>query len=193
MARRAVVGLVLAVLGVASFAVLGTSAGPSTTATRSITTTIPATTMTTPSALVNVRSFGAVCDGTADDTRAVQAAANSAVGTTLYFPAGTCRVFSVNIPSGANVTGEGPTSVVKQLTLPSFNDPRPVFDAGSNVKISKIKIDGGRVANRPDRWSDSYNDAGKGFKNSTCCGRGRGYRSGIRAESISGLIVNQVE
>jgi hypothetical protein len=102
-------------------------------------------------------------------------------------------VFSVNIPSGANVTGEGPTSVVKQLTLPSFNDPRPVFDAGSNVKISKIKIDGGRVANRPDRWSDSYNDAGKGFENSTCYGRGRGYRSGRRGESITGLTVDRVE
>jgi hypothetical protein len=84
-------------------------------------------------------------------------------------------------------------SVVKQLTLPSFNDPRPVFDAGSNVTISKIKIDGSRVANRPDRWSDSYNDAGKGFKNSTCCGRGRGYRSGIRGESITGLTVDRVE
>lgn len=49
------------------------------------------------------------------------------------------------------------------------------------------------MANRPDRWSDSYNDAGKGFKNSTCCGRGRGYRSGIRGESITGLTVDRVE
>ena len=117
-----------------------TTTVPATTTTKApvtTTTTAPTTTTVAAPLLVNVKSFGAVCNGTADDTSAVQAAANSAVGKTLYFPAGTCRVFSVNIPSGANVTGEGPTSVVKQLTLPSFNDPRPVFDAGSNVTISR--------------------------------------------------------
>jgi hypothetical protein len=149
--------------------------------------------VTTPSAFVNVKSFGAVCDGTVDDTRAVQAAANSAVGKTLYFPAGTCRVISVLVPPGANVSGVGPASLIKQLPLTTFNDPSPVFDVGSNVTISNIKIDGNRAQNQADRWSDSYNDSGRGFKNSHCCGRGRGYRSGIRGESINGLTVDRVE
>jgi hypothetical protein len=168
--------------------------GPPTTTLAPPTTTLaPPTTTTVPSNLVSVKSFGAVCDGTADDTSAVQSAANAAAGKTLYFPAGTCRVRTVAIPSGVNVSGAGAASVIKQTTLTTFNDPSPVFDAGGNNVFSDIKIDGNRVANRPDRWSDSYNDSGRGFKNSICCGRGRGYRSGIRGESISGLTVTRVE
>jgi hypothetical protein len=171
---------------------------PATTSTTTTTTTSPPppTTTTTPPPppnQVDVRTFGAKCDGTTNDTTAIQNAANTASGKSLYFPAGTCRVRTVTVPAGANVTGEGAASIIKQTTLTTFNDPSPVFDAlGSNV-FSNIKVDGNRVANRPDRWSDSYDDAGRGFKNSTCCGRGRGYRSGIRGESITGLTVDHVE
>lgn len=64
----------------------------------------------------DVRDFGAVGNGTADDTDAINralyqlysVAANSQIRRTLYFPAGTYRITeSIIIPSYAKLVGEG--------------------------------------------------------------------------------------
>jgi hypothetical protein len=65
---------------------------------------------------VSVRAFGAVGDGQADDTAAINralfqlycVAANTEIRRTLFFPAGTYRVTtSIVIPAYAKLTGEG--------------------------------------------------------------------------------------
>jgi hypothetical protein len=57
-------------------------------------------------AYINVLDYGATGNGTTDDTAAVQAAANAAVGKVLYFPPG-----SYKIVDGFDVIGNG-TSIV---------------------------------------------------------------------------------
>jgi hypothetical protein len=63
-----------------------------------------------PSSTVSVLSYGATGNGVTDDTAAIQAALNAGVG---YFPVGTYLVtYSLYIPSGVEVWGEGTGSVI---------------------------------------------------------------------------------
>jgi hypothetical protein len=147
--------------------------------------------------LIDVRTAGATCDGSTEDTTAVQglASAPSSVGKTLYFPPGfTCRVAQINLPTNVWAMGGGPTSVLKPITLPSASRYDSVFDVGNNVTISSLKIDGNGVVNMPDGWADAYNNAavsGNNYRDGV--GRGRGYRAGIRGEGVTGLTVDSVE
>lgn len=64
---------------------------------------------------VSVKDFGAVGDGVADDTAAIQAAVNfaitSAAGRTVYVPAGKYKLTSqININNGMSLVGESPQS-----------------------------------------------------------------------------------
>ena len=60
---------------------------------------------------VNVREYGAVGDGVADDTEAVNAAI--AAGSTIYFPKGKYKITeTLTIPSYKHITGEGVTDTI---------------------------------------------------------------------------------
>ena len=69
---------------------------------------------------VSVKDFGAVGDGVADDTVAIQAALLAATGKALYFPAST-SFYAVSdeltIPAGSKVYGDGWGSKVKQTVV----------------------------------------------------------------------------
>lgn len=54
-----------------------------------------------------VKQFGAKGDGTTDDTTAIQNALTASSGITLYFPAGTYRVFPLTVPSNSNLILSG--------------------------------------------------------------------------------------
>ena len=78
--------------------------------------------------LANVRDFGAVGNGIADDTAAINRAlyqlfcreANTQVRRVLYFPAGTYKVTeTINIPTYAKIIGEGITSATILLDTSS--------------------------------------------------------------------------
>ena len=70
---------------------------------------------------VSVKDFGAVGDGVADDTAAIQAAVNAAqiTGQSVYLPAGTYLVTSVNgsgainISAGIEMFGDGAGTIIK--------------------------------------------------------------------------------
>jgi polygalacturonase len=55
---------------------------------------------------VSVKDFGAVGDGTTNDTVAIQSAINATLGTSLYFPEGQYKVTTtLNITSSINIVG----------------------------------------------------------------------------------------
>lgn len=61
-----------------------------------------------------VMRWGAIGDGFADDTSAIQAAANAGV---VIFPAGTYRITAaISIPPGVSVIGVGPASIIAPAT-----------------------------------------------------------------------------
>jgi parallel beta-helix repeat protein len=67
---------------------------------------------------INVRSWGAVGNGVADDTAAIQTAA--ATGRSLYFPAGTYRIndSGIALQSGCTYSGDGKNSVILYYERP---------------------------------------------------------------------------
>jgi parallel beta-helix repeat protein len=65
---------------------------------------------------VNVKTYGAIGNGVTDDTAAIQAAADAAVGSILYFPAGTYIVDNFDIGSGTTIQGAGPGATILKCT-----------------------------------------------------------------------------
>lgn len=65
--------------------------------------------------VVSVKDFGALCNGSTDDSSAIQAALNSGVSA-VYIPAGTCVAGNLTMPStsGFVLYGAGTASILKQ-------------------------------------------------------------------------------
>jgi hypothetical protein len=101
---------------------------------------------------VNVKDFGAVGDGVADDTAAIQAAHNTSKP--IYYPAGTYRVTStITISSGQFVMlGDSSATI-----LVGTDNLAPAFSVSncSQTQVSGIRFDG--------------NSLGKGFLHFTQC------------------------
>lgn len=95
---------------------------------------------------VSVKDFGAVGNGVANDTVAIQAAVTAAgYGGGVYFPKGTYLVnTAINVPavnggiSGVNFTGEGPSSIIK----PSVGGFTSLFNVtGTQAKFTNLSLD----------------------------------------------------
>lgn len=107
--------------------------------------------------LVNVKDFGALGDGSTDDTTAIQAAINSATGvvsgSVVYFPAGTYIIAPPTASgeifqgrSNIEIRGDGAASVLK--VMDDAGDYESVFgqeDAPattvSNFRLTNLRID----------------------------------------------------
>jgi hypothetical protein len=94
--------------------------------------------------VVSVKDFGAVGDGVADDTAAIQAAINYAQtkvisafrsGATVFFPAGTYKVTASLIVSSSNVglCGESPSSAVIEAQSPNYDVIKFEASGGSSA------------------------------------------------------------
>jgi len=95
---------------------------------------------------VSVKDFGAVGDGVADDTAAIQATITaSGYGGCVYIPKGTYKINSVlNVPavvsnsSGVSFIGDGVASIIKA----GASGMTAIFNiTGTNAKFTNIKID----------------------------------------------------
>lgn len=104
---------------------------------------------------VNVKNFGAVGDGVADDTAAIQAAIDSFAtsgldmlksGGTVYLPAGTYKVTSLLLRLGVNLRGDGTLATrVFTATATTIVRLNPAVGTASHglFYIENILFDGG--------------------------------------------------
>lgn len=97
---------------------------------------------------INVKdpAYGAIGNGTTDDTAALQAAINAAYGKTLYIPSGTYLTSSqLLINNNITIIGDGYTSVIKGTASGTYIillAQHATFAAINGVKLSHFRIDG---------------------------------------------------
>lgn len=92
----------------------------------------------------NVRAFGAVGDGSTDDTAAIVAAlaaANAASGGEVYCPRGTYKITAtLAIPANTKLCGQGPQRTIIRR---AFNGTMMTVTAVSDAEVSSLALDGG--------------------------------------------------
>lgn len=96
----------------------------------------------------NVKAYGALCDGTTNDTTAFTATISAAgAAPNIIVPAGDCRA-SMSLPDGATVTGAGPgLTTIRKPDGATGGDASTVItipSSSSNVIIRDISLDGNR-------------------------------------------------
>jgi Pectate lyase superfamily protein len=91
--------------------------------------------------VISVKDFGAVGDGTTDDTAVIQYAL--AQGKTVLFPAGTYAVTGVKVSSQSviSIVGENATIYLKNAS----NAPTLWFDTCVSVSVDGLTIDGNKA------------------------------------------------
>ena len=101
---------------------------------------------------LSVRDFGAVGDGTQDDTASIIAAITAAAGKSLYLPRGTYIVTATTaryqiLPVYANTTiyGDGPQTIIKVKS--SSGSYSTLFYPGSNCSFHDLTIDQNSTGN----------------------------------------------
>lgn len=94
----------------------------------------------------NAMDYGAVANGTADNTLSIQAAIaaiSAAGGGTLYFPPGVYGITDrVHLASNVNLKGDGKTSVIKVIAASGFNMLNGTWANVENVVIDGLAFDG---------------------------------------------------
>ncbi len=120
------------------------------TPTNSTTPTTTPTTPTIPGNSINVKNYGAIGNGVADDTAAFRAAIAAATsGKTIGVPAGTYKISStIDVKSGITLIGES-----SALYMPPKGSSTAILDVGgtNNVSISGIKL----ISDSTNEYTDS--------------------------------------
>jgi hypothetical protein len=124
--------------------------------------------------VVSVKDFGAVGDGVADDTAAIQAALNASANAELTFPPGTYLVYALKVLAGTVVNLGAATikkrpATVSDQTVGQFTGNATVFWAtgfapvfyltGNDITITGGTIDGNRAndtLNTGATWGGSF-------------------------------------
>lgn len=98
-------------------------------------------------AVANVLDYGAVGDGTTDDTTAVQAAVNSGANS-VFFPDGTYLINAVALPSNIRLFGDATIKGKLGTSVPdgdSFSKKLFTASGKTNIVFDGLKFDGGIV------------------------------------------------
>lgn len=98
----------------------------------------------------DAKDFGVVCDGSTDDTTALQLAVTNAATAkaALYLPADTCLVSALSLPSNTHIIGQGwGLSTIKQKALTGVNNTPFLTNSdhtggNSNIALEQLTIDG---------------------------------------------------
>lgn len=122
-------------------------------------------------AVVNVLDFGAIGDGTTDDTAAIQAAVDSVTNGTVYFPNGTYKITNTITIDGStklslNFVGNGLASEVvyagTTANIPMFyyyNGDNSTFITVENLKFNNDYRSGDTTLNGVIAWRFGKKDA----------------------------------
>ena len=98
--------------------------------------------VTKSSDLISVKDFGALGDGSSDDTTFIQNAVNSisATGGTIYFPQGVYKITApITISNNTSTYGEGQASVIRPgVGVTAIFQ----YSNTSNVNVEKLQFDG---------------------------------------------------
>ncbi len=91
---------------------------------------------------INVKNFGAIGDGAADDTPAIQAAINSATsGCTIYFPAGFYKITAeLNIPNTVIYRFIGDGMYASRIFVGSVGSISSVFETNNALIYDTLEI-----------------------------------------------------
>jgi hypothetical protein len=90
-----------------------------------------------------VKDFGAVGDGVADDTAAIQAAINTATTATVFFPRGTYKVTStIIINRFCSLIGDGINSTIIQSSVVGASTLKQISTGCSGVTIQDLELIG---------------------------------------------------
>lgn len=85
---------------------------------------------------VNVKDFGAVGNGVADDTGAINAAVQSGAKK-VHMPAGTYKILgTINVPSGVSLTGDGITATVLDGSMTTLAS----LTGGRHIKVGNATL-----------------------------------------------------
>jgi hypothetical protein len=140
---------------------------------------------------VSVKDFGAVGDGVANDTVAIQTAMNAVEnGGELYFPAGTYRIFTkIDVTNATNVKITGAKATI--LKDPSFDfssgsNPVFIFRSSTDIEISSLILQGVHSATTGSVFGDDgvFFNSGARFSVHDCRFVNFG-DSAVRASTIS--------
>jgi hypothetical protein len=107
--------------------------------------------------VVNVRDFGAVGNGNANDTVAIQnaLAQSKSLNIALYFPSGTYLTSGIDITlnqDGLTIFGDGESSILQKITFVCEGDGCSISNLlVDNIDKSKDGIVIGNINNRSDR------------------------------------------
>lgn len=93
----------------------------------------------------NVKSFGALGNGIADDTSAIQRALDMSPADSVYFPGGTYLVSSLRLRTTKSLTGTG---TLKQR--PGSGDILTISGLGTVVEIDGLRFDGNEQNQTPE-------------------------------------------
>jgi len=108
------------------------------------------TTAAPPAGAIDIRSTGARCDGSFDNSAAIASAIVSAKAkrVAVYVPAGTCAYGDVIRIDGVRLVGAGEASVLYALN-PSRE---AIYMFGSGVEVSLLKLSGRKASTRTPNW-----------------------------------------
>jgi hypothetical protein len=120
------------------------------TAGRDLLASSSATVPSMPSGAIDIRTVGAKCDGSFDNSSAIAAAITSAKSKSVavYVPAGVCAYGDVVRLDGVKLVGAGDTSVLYALNP----NRESIYVYGSGSEVSFLKLSGRKASARQAAW-----------------------------------------